>query len=130
MNNISDAHVYWNADQTVLSAFGFDISRQNFSRAFQDIIDEAEEVFSGLVYSLATDITWEGLREEVGNADVDFGFFGNNNPVMQTMQRQLIQILVGQPGALIPGTAKWNPTFLLNWMKRAQKLNCLLMVLL
>ena len=61
MNSISDAHVYWNADQTVLSTFGFDISRQNFSQAFQDIIDEAEEVFSSLVYSLSTEITWGGL---------------------------------------------------------------------
>lgn len=130
MNNISAAHVYWNADQTILSAFGFDIPRQHFSQAFQGMVDEAEGLFASLVYSLAADITWEGLREEVGNVDVDFGFFGNNNPLMLAMQRQLIQILAKENGALIPGTRKWNPTFLLNWMKRAQKLNNLLMVML
>ena len=130
MNNISAAHVYWNADQTILSAFGLDIPRRDFSQAFQNMVDEADGVFSSLVYSLSTNITWEGLREEVGNVEVDFGFFGDNNPLMQVMQRQLIQILVGQKGALILGTAEWNPTFLLDWMKRAQKLNNLLMVML
>jgi hypothetical protein len=69
------------------------------------MVDEASQLLIALSHGCPIQMEWEGLMEDVGNCDVDEGFFSDRNPLMRTLQHRLPSHLVNLEGALVTGSS-------------------------